>query len=607
MRDYARLYSVLLEDLKLAHASDGHIFSDMDSRQAAAVNLRTSFLKKLCPSGTNKLADEAALIKFNAVNASLPSGTFEFRADMEAESCFWDYFRSHLNVCIGPHEAMDPFDLDFIREHMGVGPGAAQKADSTHMVSKLFESTMSFVNPDLIPLYRAALVKTGFWADAEMRRFQEYGFTRVRGGKLFFAPKNADISRTCCTEANLEMLFQKAIGAFLLSRLKWYFGIDLRNQAEHNRELARIGSIDGSFGTIDLVSASDCMSMSMLESALDNSVVKTWLFKASSRQAVLPDGSVVDLRMISTMGNGFTFPLQTIIFSCAVRAVYDLMGLPSKDPKTDYGVFGDDICVRKDTYHFLSKMLNKLGFKVNDAKSFNTGAFRESCGHDYFHGINIRGVYVRSLEIPQQVFSCINRLLRWSACHDTPLSKTLGLLRSWVREIRVPPSESDDAGIHVPFKLTVPKVSDTYSFKYRCYVRRVQRRRLVEPDADVGVINPDGMAVGFLSGTLRRRDVLLTSTDDCAWKHDMSLSVTIRDRVGARPRYKVVTKSIFWWDYLGSTGMVSVEDGDFMPPVGPWAAKPPRDWSDEHEAYRYPLTRVSYDRWEAAVVACLSP
>ncbi len=586
MRDYAGLYSVLLEDLKGPVADDFHIFTDMDVNSAARLNLRSSFFKKLCPDGSNRLADEAALIKFNAVNASLPVGRFDFDPENEAESCFYDYFRNHLNTCLAPNEGQDSFDLDFIREHMDVGPGAAQKADSTYMVSKLFESTISYVNPDLIPLYRAALVETGFWADAERVRFQKFGFTKVQGGKIFFASKNAEISRTCCTEASLEMLFQKAISAFLLNRLKWYYGISLQYQADFNRELARLGSIDGSFGTIDLVSASDCMSLSMLDDALQNMPIKTWLWKTSSRQAVLPDGSVVDLRMISTMGNGFTFPLQTIVFASAVRATYDLLGLTCRDPRTEFGVFGDDICVRKDAYSFLCKMLTKLGFQVNVRKSFNTGAFRESCGHDYYHGYNIRGVYVRSLETPQQVYSCLNRLVRWSAYHGIWLPATLQLLRSWVRDMRVPPSESDDAGIHVPFKLTIPKVDNAYAFRYRCYKRRIQQIKLAEPDADVGVINPDGMAVGFLSGAIRRRDFSLTTTDDSAWKHDWGLSISVRDRVGARARYQVVKKSIPWWDYLAPKLLDSN--------------------TAEYGSWHYPLDRVSQNLWEEVLTACLS-
>ncbi len=585
MRDYASLFNLLLEDLDFAAQPDALYLSDMGPNVACRTALASSFYKKLCPSGNTKHADLAALRKFSEINDQLPSTQFDFEASSEVESLFWDYFSDHLNRVVGFDESLENLDLDFIREHMMVGPGAAQKADSTYMVSKLFESTMSYTNDYLITLYRGALVETGFWADAEMQRFQKFGFERVAGGKLFFAPKNAEISRTCCTEASLNMLVQKALGAFLEYRLGHYFGIRLSNQPDNNRELARIGSIDGSFGTIDLASASDSIGLQLMLRVLRPSKFKTWMLASRSETAVLPDGQEVDLRMISTMGNGFTFPLQTVIFACAVRSVYQLMGFPSRCPKSEFGVFGDDIIVRREAYDFVCRMLQKLGFSVNVGKSFNTGPFRESCGHDYYAGVNIRGVYVRSLEIPQQVYSLINRLIRWSAYHDVPLIRTISLLREWARDIRVPPSEGDDAGLHVPFVMSKPVVDNRYWFKYRFYRRCIKRLTLREPDGD-DIINPDGMAVGFLSGHIRRRDFSITEANANIWEDDWSASVSLRDRIGSRARYKIVTRSIPYWDFLADPKML--------------------EESLYGEKWRIPLTGDRYSAWSSAVLAHLA-
>jgi len=593
MRDYASLYSSLLADLELEGISDFSVYSDMDAGGAARATLAGCFLKKLCPSGTSASADAAALVKFESINARLPECGYEFPCENEAESCFWDYFQYHLNVAVEPHESIGSFDVDSIREGMGVGPGAAQKADASSMVTKLFNGEMSTTNYDLIPYYRAALVETGFWADAERQRFETYGFTKVRGGKLFFAPKNAEISRTCCTEASLNMLIQKAIGTFLEFRLGWYYGISLSHQPDNNRKLACIGSVDGSFGTIDSISASDSIGLQLLKRALRPSFLKTMIMASRSETAVLPDGREVALRMISTMGNGFTFPLQTVIFASAVRAVYQLMGFPCDCPKTQYGVFGDDIIVRREAYEFLIRMLAKLGFQVNVGKSFNSGAFRESCGHDYYRGINIRGVYVTSLEIPQHVYSAINRLTRWSALHGVPLPRTLSLLYSWIQDIRIPLSEADDAGIKAPFKLTKPRVDNSYWFKYRCYKRRVKRMKVVEPDDDSKPFNPDGIAVGFLSGAYRRRDVVLDNPESSAWQQDWDASYTIRERVGARPRYQVITKSIPFWDYIPDhSGFVSGVDD----PITRTRAHNPVD------SWCQPITRLSHDAWVSVMV-----
>lgn len=588
MRNYASLFTELQSDLGESCDPAIPISSDMDIKQIASISLASSFYKKLCPSGNSTLADKNALEKFLSINESLGGPEWVFDASNEVESCFYDYFKDNLRTALDSSDSHKSYDLDFVREHIGVGPGAAQKADSTCMVSKLFESAISYVNPDLIRYYRAAISETGFWADAEMQRFQEYGFVKVIGGKLFFAAKNAEISRVCCTEPSLEMLIQKSVGEFIEYRLDAMFRINLSLQPDNNRELARVGSLDGSIGTIDLVSASDSIMLQLCKDALPHGFLKTMMLASRCRSVVLPDGREVELKMVSTMGNGFTFPLQTLIFSCAVRAAYQLMGFPCNCPKTQFGVFGDDICVRKEAYNFVSHMLTKLGFTVNNGKSFNTGAFRESCGNDYYNGHNVRGVYIKSLESPQYVYSAINRLLRWSSFQGIRLHRTLRLLMTWTRDLRVPPSEADDAGIHMPFKLTVPRVSDQYTFKYRKHVRRISRKMIMEPDSDAPPINENGVAVGFLAGVYRRRDILLTNPLDNAWKHDMSVSVSLRDRKGARPRYKIVSSSIHWWDYVG--------DSKYQSP----------DLTASTDERRISLTRDSWRRWEAASVDLFS-
>lgn len=598
MRDYAGLKTVLLDDLGLSGDTGGPIVSDNSSHYVARRSLADSFLKKLCPTGDSRGADLAALIKFKAINDQL-SDSYGFSAQSESESCFFDYFRDEVRKVLDLDSDGRGFGLDYLRESMMVGPGSAQKADSRCMYTKLFESSISYTNPHLIPIYRAALSETGFWADAEMQRFLKYGFERVRGGVLFFAPKNAEISRTCCTEPSLNMLFQKAIGSFLEERLGKHFGIYLKSQPALNRELARIGSVDGSYATIDLTSASDSIGLSLMEQVLPESKLKAWMMMSRSEKAILPDGSEVTLRMISTMGNGFTFPLQTIIFACAVRAVYQVMGYPHTECQTpNFSVFGDDIIVRTRTYDFVVRMLEKLGFMVNVRKSFNTGAFRESCGHDYFSGINVRGVYIKSLETHQQVYSAINRLTRWSSYHSVPLVRTLKLLISWVRDIRIPPSEADDAGIKVPFDMTKPILTPSYWFKYRYFKRRLTRLPFVEPDADDSTLNQSGMAVCFLAGHFRRRDLILQTEQDSAWKHDWSISVSLRDRVGVRSRYKIATNSIPFWDYLPDSMMAN----DSHEVGSSDAADSSRD---EDGTWRLPLTRESYGSWKAVVAAAL--
>jgi hypothetical protein len=592
MRDYDSLFAGLLQDLGYPDPSCDQSFSGQTCDQVAKAALANSFYKKLCPEGNTEVADQAALEKFCALNEAISEDPFEFVAENEAESCFWDYFLDEVDLMTRSLVFGREFDNAFIRDHMGPGPGAAQKADATCAVTKLFGGPLSYMQPEIIQVYRNALAESGIWAEAEMQRYQEFGFVRVEGVKLFFAPKNREISRTCGTEASIEMLIQKAIGAFLEQGLEDRTGINLSTQPDLNRELARLGSTlwesHDSFCTMDLISASDCISLRLIERCIRNPVLRRMILLSRSQFAILPKGGSIKLKMVSTMGNGFTFPLQTLLFASAVKAVYSVMGIPEQSSaRRNYGVFGDDIVVRKPAFNFLAKMLTKLGFRVNKEKSFQDGPFRESCGHDYYAGRNVRGVYVRSLETHPEVISVINRLHRWSAYHGIELPSTLSTLIGWAPKILVPPSESDDAGIHVPFKLTRPKLTSTYWFKYRA-LKRVTRRVDV-PDVSEDEPKSTDLAGswGFLSGVYRRRDYELKLTDDgvpiSPWEGSWSASVSLRDLIGARARYKIVTKSIPFWDFvpIPSNGIVTEQDG-------PWRLSPLGE---------------SYRRWEAIVAA----
>lgn len=107
-----------------------------------------------------------------------------------------------------------------------------------------------------------------------------------------------------------------------------------------------------------------------------------WLNKLRTGQGILPDGSVIKLHMMATMGNAFCFPLQTAVFACVVKAAYRALGLPfsgrrdyaayvkgcgEKDPylvrvmgDRGWGVFGDDIVVEEEAYPLVSRLLSYL-------------------------------------------------------------------------------------------------------------------------------------------------------------------------------------------------------------------------------------------------------
>jgi hypothetical protein len=224
------------------------------------------------------------------------------------------------------------------------------------------------------------------------------------------------------------------------------------------------------------------------------------------------------------MGNGFTFPLQTMIFSALVTAAYRICGIKIHKPRErahgNFAVFGDDIIVDHRVYDAVVDVLVILGFRVNRDKSFNEGFFRESCGSDFYRGRNIRGVYLQVLQTPGDVYSVINRLNRWSARHEVPLHRAVSSLRRVCRFLGIPYDEGDDAGIKVPFELLRrPKFDETGAVVYHALVNRPRVVRIPSLEAEqeateksiasVRVKLPnfryssDGLLFCFLAGYLR--------------------------------------------------------------------------------------------------------
>jgi hypothetical protein len=525
MHDYAVAFQRLQEDLP---KTDNMLTSDMSLSEAEALWLRKSFLKKF-EDVKNEDADAKALKLFLQSNedcrrfALTPKNLFEDVLIGEVKSLIDSYFYS------GPDLTLD---LLRISEGFAPGPGASRGVVSDNFYTKLFDSNLSCTSDLLYRRYRSAISCWPTWHHAEIARKNHHGLSLVEGNRLSFVPKTSEISRTICTEPNLNMLFQKGIGAFLEHQLLRRWRISMSFQQGWNRWLARRGSVDCSFGTIDLSSASDSVSLGLLRELLPPYVYR-WLIDTRSPSVTLPGGQKVELHMVSSMGNAFTFPLQTILFASIVVACYRTMGIlrqrsflsdqrfevpPScSSSRASFGVFGDDIIVRKDSYAFVVRALELFGFRVNVDKSFNTGYFRESCGGDYYHGYDIRGVYMKHLSTSADVYSIINRLVRWSARSGIMLFRTIRYLRDQVDFLPVPWDAGDAEGIKVPTApAELPRDRWTGGVRYR-YLSQRPLSFSLPSDADESrfypssygkkkipiFFNPDGLLVSFVGGYIR--------------------------------------------------------------------------------------------------------
>jgi hypothetical protein len=515
------LYSKLLVDLDCVIDTTLPGWSvDSSVEQVFCYCLRDSLLRKFDKEDRpSAVACAAALDKFKAVNNACASwiDKSEFTKDEELLGEV-----KHIIEQFWLVGGDSPLVSDFrtLYEYGRAGPGASISARGTDFYTKMFDSPLSSTK-GLPEIWEQCVLMDDRHFLAEARRLYVHGHTVVDSSKYSFVNKTVAVARGICTEPTTNMWFQLGLGCLLERRLKTFFGIDLATQPDRNRVLASVGSTDGSCSTIDLESASDSMALGMLKAFLPASFYE-WLCILRCPSTITPTGERLELNMVSTMGNGFTFPLQTMLFSAAVTAVarWHHGGHRGRLNATNFGVFGDDIICPTEYSRDVLRVLKLLGFTVNSTKSFVEGPFRESCGADFFCGVNVRGVYIKSLNTQQDLYVAINALNRWSARSGVYLPTVQSYLASGLRRIfYVPLDEADDAGLHTPFcyrpKPVVVRRKNHGVIKYThwspvqdgfyvlggiVWTFKEQVRRMY---------NPEGLLLTLLYGSIRGCRVLL--------------------------------------------------------------------------------------------------
>lgn len=225
-------------------------------------------------------------------------------------------------------------------------------------------------------------------------------FEEVRGNRFTSVPKDSFKNRGICVEPLANVVLQLDIGHHMKKRLL-KVGIDLEHGQQLHRDLAQLASLSGELATVDLSNASDTVSKNLVKLLLPS----LWYDVLSTLRSpyTFIEGKWVLLEKFSSMGNGFTFELETLIF----HTLCTTLGVESK-------VYGDDIIIPTGSYDGVVAALKFFGFEPNLKKSFKDGPFRESCGGDFFNGWPTRGPYMKKLpEEPQDWIGLHNALVRF--------------------------------------------------------------------------------------------------------------------------------------------------------------------------------------------------
>lgn len=232
--------------------------------------------------------------------------------------------------------------------------------------------------------------------------------------KLAAVPKTITKPRLIAVESVSGQWCQQTLLHFFSTRIEDTLlrsFISFRKQ-EYNGELALRASRDQSHATIDLSNASDRISCWHIERLFRRSRSLLHAMRATRAAwlhqdicGFLPRYSCI--RKYSTMGNATTFPVQSLFFlTCALACE-----LYARRQKASYRniklltekqirVFGDDIITPNTSSGLLVGLLHHLGLKVNDAKTFEHGMFKESCGVDAFNGQDVTTVNI--MDVPHR-------------------------------------------------------------------------------------------------------------------------------------------------------------------------------------------------------------
>lgn len=276
----------------------------------------------------------------------------------------------------------------------------------------------------------------------------EREFRIVETNRVTTVPKNAKTDRTIAMEPAWNAFIQAGLGRVIRHRLQMRCGLLHPTAQETNKDLARIGSSGGRLATIDLKGASDSVSLALCELLLPRDLFKIILSTRSPKGLI--EGEVVEYEKVSSMGNGFTFELETALFWALCSSV-----------SGGASVYGDDIVVGSDFAGPVIDFLREAGFEVNEKKTFTEGPFRESCGGHFFNGANVTPPYVRSpLDSLPRYISVANRL---AACvtgngyRDASFEEGWQLLAKPVPRFLWGPQDVGDSVLHMPFDAVKPK------------------------------------------------------------------------------------------------------------------------------------------------------
>lgn len=316
--------------------------------------------------------------------------------------------QSYISRVLGEYR---PF-LDKVPELLRVTPGATASHSRRNSLPQLKLKLKVYSTP-----LSEALIRT---------LYTFLGFKRVRvmptkTNRVELVPKNWKTSRTIACEPEGVLPFQLAFDSYAKKRLR-FFGIDLSDQSA-NQRLACEASLSDEYATVDFKAASDTVSYEVVRLLFPKEWLNFLVMVRSPRyRGVFGEGQY---EKFSSMGNGTTFAIETLIFAAACYAVGSKRFL----------VYGDDVIIESSLFGAYQELTRHLGFTINTSKSFVQGPFRESCGVEVFSGIDVTPLYIRGIDTRK---ACLCHLVNTMGQISVPGGELESLLQRLIIAERLP-------------------------------------------------------------------------------------------------------------------------------------------------------------------------
>jgi hypothetical protein len=281
------------------------------------------------------------------------------------------------------------------------GPGAI--AESAGITNKYYWRSWSERLESCYPIADYGFHSFSSWAG---RAIGMGTSSKEPSSRLICVRKTVEKPRLIAAEPASHQWCQQNIWHYFCARVKdsWIGNFVRFRDQTFNQDLCLKASRGGMLATLDLSSASDRVTCQAVEGLFRaNPPLLRYLMACRTRVVKLPSGKLHRLRKFATMGSAVTFPVESLLFLAVALAAT----LTKREARVtleniqalegEVAVFGDDLIVPEDSRDLVVRGLEALRFKVNTAKSYWTGRFRESCGVDAFQGVPVTPAYWKGL------------------------------------------------------------------------------------------------------------------------------------------------------------------------------------------------------------------